>query len=279
MEVKENNQEQTVAQVDSTVIDSDSGVNSDSANKATDGGDNKKESVNDSAFTDSQDAGKQEPATKENKKEPQSKEQNAENARRRREAERQKEMRELREKTIIDTLNGTNPYTGDPMKDSFDVEEYLTMREIEKNGGDPVNDYPKYRKQKERDAAAQQEKQNESEEWYQKDREAFKTEYPDVDVSTLIADEDFCDYAEGKVGKKPLSEIYRGFLKFTGKYEDRAKEKAAQYIANRQASPGALSDTKSAESDFFTAEQVAKMTPAEVSKNYEKIRKSMEKWN
>ncbi|MBO5969362.1 MAG: hypothetical protein J6S14_12780 [Clostridia bacterium] len=279
MEEKANVQEQTVAQVDTTVIDGDGGVNSDPANKAADGGDNGKETVNDSAFTDSQEDGKKDPATKEDKKEPQSKEQNAENARRRREAERQKEMRELREKTIIETLNGTNPYTGEPMSDSLDVEEYLTMREIEKNGGDPVNDYPKYRKQKERDAAAQQEKQNESEEWYQKDREAFKTEYPDVDLSSLIADEDFCDYAEGKVGKKPLSEIYRGFLKFTGKYEDQAKEKAAQYIANRQASPGALGDTKTAESDYFTMEQVKKMSPAEVHKNYEKIRKSMQKWN
>lgn len=279
MEENTNVQEQKVAEVDANVIDSDSGVNSDPASKAADSGNTGKESVNDSTFYDSQEDGKQEAASKEDKKEPQSKEQNAENARRRREAERQKEMRDLREKTIIETLNGKNPYTDEPMKDSLDVEEYLTMREIEKNGGDPVNDYPKYRKQKERDAAAKQEQQEKSEEWYRKDTDAFKTEYPGVDIDSLIADEDFRDYAEGKVGQKPLAEIYKGFLKFAGKYEDKAKERAAQYLANRQASPGALKDTKQAESDFFTADQVRAMTPAEVHKNYEKIRKSMQKWN
>lgn len=274
-----NEQEQTVAQVDTYVLDSDGGVNSDTA-KPDSAGNAEKDSANESAFSDSQEVGKETNAEKENKKEPQSKEQNAENARRRRESERrQKEMRELREKTILETLNGTNPYTGEPMSDSFDVEEYLTMREIEKNGGDPVNDYPKYRKQQERNAAVEKEKQDQSEEWYRKDNESFKAEYPDVEIADLIANEDFRDYAEGKVGRKPLSEIYRGFLKFTGKYDDRAKDMAAQYLANKQASPGALKDTQPTNSDYFTPEQVAKMSQTEVSKNYEKIRKSMEKWN
>lgn len=220
-------------------------------------------SSNDTAFSDG---------------EKQSKEQNAENARRRREDERKREMRRVREETIIEALGGKNPYTGEPMVDSLDVREYETMREIEKNGGDPVGDYQKTRKQKEREAAKEQEAQERSAEWYEKDREAFVTAFPSVKLDELLEDEDFREWADGKVGRKPLEEIYRGFLKFTGKYEERAKDNAAQYLANQKASPGSLRDTGTADSDFFTFEQVQNMSREEVKKNYEKIKESMKKW-
>lgn len=266
-------EKETVVTGTKETVNNGGGMNSDTANVATG------ETVNDSAFTDSQKSDPKENGTaKEDKHEGQNKEQNAENARRRREAERQKEMRELREQTIIKALNGKNPYTGEPMTDSLDVEEFETMQEIAKNGGDPVNDYPKIRKQKAREAVAKSEEDGKTAEWYAKDRESFAAEYPDVNLSELIRDEDFSDYADGKVGKRPLSEIYRGFLKMTGKYKSQAKDMAAQYIANKQASPGTLRDTQAPDSDFFTEEQVRKMTPREVAKNYEKIQKSMKKW-
>ena len=53
---------------------------------------------------------------------------------------------------------------------------------------------------------------------------------------------------------------------------------AAQKLANKNASPGSLHNINPAESDFFTADQVRAMSPEEVHKNYDKIRKSMEKW-
>ncbi len=258
-----------------TVIDADNGgaVNPDTAevNTNTEG-----ESVNTESFEDSK--GSDKGSDKGNKKEAQTKEQNAENARRRRDAERESEMRKLRENTIIETLGGKNPYTGEAMTDSLDVEEYLLMRQIEKDGGDPVGDYQKVRKQKDRESAAMQAQASKSEEWYRKDRESFEKEFPDVNVAELIADEDFREWSDGKIGTKPLTEIYRRFLGFKSRYDSRAKDLAAQYIANKGASPGALHDTQPASSDFFTADEVRKMTPEEVHKNYDKIRKSMEKW-
>lgn len=237
------------------------------------------EAVNQSAFSDPQKETKPDNGTaKEDKQGSQTKEQNAENARRRREAERQKEMREMREKTIIDALNGTNPYTGEPMTDSVDVEEFETMREIEKNGGDPVQDYPKYRKQKERESIAKRAEDGKTAEWYKKDGESFRAEYPDVNLDELHSNPDFVDYAEGKIGSRPLSEIYKGYLKQEERIEKRAKDLAAQYIANQKASPGALHDTKAPDADFFTEEQVRRMSRSEVAKNYEKIQKSMKKW-
>lgn len=239
--------------------------------KATDTAD----SVNGQAFEEQGAEGKEPDA--ESAKKAQSREQNAENARRRREAEKQKEMRELRNKTIIDTLRGQNPYTQEAMKDDADVEEYLAMRAIEEKGGDPISDFPKYQKQKEREAAQKQAEDQEKQDWIKKDIESFQAKHPSVNLEELLANESFLDYADGKDGK-PLSEIYSGFLKFVGNYEARAKDLAAQMLANQTASPGALQNTQEVQSDYFTSEQVRKMTPSEIKKNYEKIRKSMANW-
>ena len=42
------------------------------------------------------------------------------------------------------------------MKDSADVEEYLTMKEIESKGGDPLADFSKFHKAKEKERIAEQ---------------------------------------------------------------------------------------------------------------------------
>ncbi len=208
----------------------------------------------------------------------QTKEQNRENARRRREAEREALIRRTREQTIIEALDGKNPYTGEEMKDSLDVEEYLAMKEIEKSGGDPVSDYPKFRKNRERDAAKTVAEAAQKEEWYRNDREAFLTKHPNVNLDELIADRRFRAFARGKTGEIPMSEIYEEFVELVGEYEEDAKKMAAQMLANQKASPGALSTSQSAVSDYFTPEQVRKMSPADVKANYEKIRTSMTKW-
>ena len=206
----------------------------------------------------------------------QTREQNRENARQRR--EREKLIRQTREKTIIEALDGRNPYTGEEMKDSLDVEEYLAMKEIEKSGGDPVVDYAKFSKNRVRMKEAAARDRAAREEWFQHDREAFLERHPDVKLEELIADEQFRAYAEGKAGRVPLSEIYEGFVGMVGEYEERAKKMAAQLLANQNASPGSLRTSQHAQSDFFTRDEVRKMTPAEVRANYEKIRNSMMKW-
>ena len=142
----------------------------------------------------------------EGSKKTQSREQNSENARRRREAEKQKELRELRNKTIIDTLRGQNPYTQEEMKDDADVEEYLAMRAIEEKGGDPISDFPKYQKQKEREAAQKQAEDQEKQDWIKKDIESFQSKHPSVNLEELLANESFRDYADGKIGRASCRE-------------------------------------------------------------------------
>ena len=258
----------------------DAGTADHNQDTGTDNGTETNDSVNDAEFEDSDSPGTDEDnrKTEQDEKARRAKEQNAENARRRREAERQRVIRQTREQAIIETLNGKNPYTGEEMKDSADVEEYLMMKEIEKKGGDPVGDYSKYRKEQDRNTAREQRERASREDWFQKDFEAFCTKYPDVNPESLLADARFRDYAEGKVGVKPLADIYMGYLQFASDTERQAQEIAAQLLANQNASPGALHTTQPPETDYFTLEDVRKMNASEVKKNYEKIRKSMKKW-
>ena len=233
------------------------------------------EYLNDADFIDTAQKERDEPK-------PQTKEQNSQNARRRREAERQAELKraadEAREQAIIETLGGINPYTNEEMKDSADVKEYLTMREIERNGGDPLSDFAKYHKKQEKERAKHEQKQKDEEDWFAKDKSDFIAKYPEINIDELISNEDFVDYAEGKVGKVPLAKIYEGYARIAAKYEKKAKQLATQRVANQMASPGALSSTNPRGNGFYTKEQVEKMSTDEIKKNYDKVRASMAKW-
>lgn len=203
---------------------------------------------------------------------------NREYARRRREAENAKKIEETRVKTVIETLGGVNPYTNDAMTDAADVEEYLLMKRIEKDGGDPVSDYAKYRKKADKEGAQKAEEKATKDAWYANDRASFVNEHPDVNLNDLLKDVNFQAYADGKVGRVPLSDIYKGYTALTKAVDGKAKDLAAQAIANRQASPGSAASSGTADSDFYTAEQVRKMSPKEIHENFKKIRASMAKW-
>ncbi|MBE6585061.1 MAG: hypothetical protein E7645_00880 [Ruminococcaceae bacterium] len=218
---------------------------------------------------------------------------NAENARRRREREEndrmEKAKREARVEAILEALDGVNPYTQEPMKDASDVEIYETMKKMAAKGLDPVKDYPKYRAEQDRQAEAGRQAAREQADFFARDREAFMKAYPEIHLDSLIADADFADYAEGKVGKKPLAEIYAGYLKLSEKQGAKAREsaraevsaaeqRAAQALANAKATPGSAVGEGSAEPEYFTPEQVDKMTPAEIERNLDKIHKSMRRW-
>jgi hypothetical protein len=197
------------------------------------------EQLNDVEFGENSATKEEQPKPEEEQKQTQTSEQNSENARRRREAERQAEIKsaqeKAREQAIIEILNGKNPYTNEEIKDKADIDEYLVMKEIEKNGGDPLADYSKYKKQKERERQAETEKQEKQKQWYADDSKDFATKHPDVNLQNLIKDENFQRYAGGKVGNVPLSQIYEGYIESVSVYEKKAKQMARQMLANQKA--------------------------------------------
>ena len=108
--------------------------------------------------------------------------------------------------------------------------------------------------------------------------EEFSLAYPDITEESLLADEDFTLFAEGKLNGASLSDVYRKYGELTERIRKREKEAAAALLANRLSSVGALSNANPPEEIFFTREQVKAMSRSEISKNYEKIRKSQERW-
>lgn len=243
-----------------------------------DSGEKLNKESNEVEFTDTSKNGNETDQKKEEKPK-QTKEQNSKFAERRREEERKAEIDKTRVETIIEVLNGKNPYTDEEMTDKEDVEVYLAMKAIEKEGGDPIKDYFKYSKKQRKSEEEVKTQEQQKKEWFAKDKENFVSKHPEVNLNELIDNKDFAIFARGKVGNLPMNEIYEDFMLFKGTSDEKAKDKAAQILANSQASPGSLKTSNTSEQDgFFTREQVANMSQKEVDKNYEAIRKSMAKW-
>lgn len=114
--------------------------------------------------------------------------------------------------------------------------------------------------------------------WYRRDGEDFRRAYPDVPLTRLVEDAQFAAFAEGKVGTRPLREIYADYRAMERTYEDRARRMAAEMLAAARATPGALGHAAPG-TGYYTREQVHAMSQAEVAAHYEEIRRSMAAWN
>ena len=234
----------------------------------------KAEVVNESEFTD---AANGEETTK--KADEKQKQDNSENARRRRERERQAELKKTRYDAIKEAVDGVNPFTNQPIVDDVDIEEYLAMKEIKKQGGDPLADFSKYQKEKQKKEAEVQAQKLKDEEWLENDYKDFKEKHPDVDLQNLALDKPFMSFAENLAGKKPMAEIYDAYQNLVEEIRKKENDALARRVANAKATPGSLTGVTADESSsFFTVEQVKKMSQEEVHKNYDKIMASMKKW-
>ena len=249
-------------------LDNDNGASENSDTSTT-------EDVNEVEFTDTKEA-EETPKAKEEVKPQQD---NSENARRRREAERQAELKKARYDAIKEAVDGVNPFTNQPIEDDIDVEEYLAMKEIKKQGGDPLTDYSKYHKDKQKEEARIAEQKLKDEEWIENDYKDFKSKHPQVDLDKLAEDDAFMKFAEELVGKKPMAEIYDSYQDLVSKIRKEENNAAARQVANAKATPGSLTSSETDSSnDFYSVEQVKKMSQEEVHKNYDKIMASMKKW-
>lgn len=143
-------------------------------------------------------------------------------------------------KGIIDAVGKENPYTGETISDKADVEEYLTMRELEKAGKDPIADYPKALRAK-RKAQADAAKQEETR---VKEVSEFVENFPDVNLTELLSDPAFGKFAGKRVQHESLTSVYRDYLSFMGDVkadsEKRVQVKARLAAAKAKSSPGSL---------------------------------------
>lgn len=156
--------------------------------------------------------------------------------RREREAREERLRKEAFVKGMIEALGGENPYTGEKIEDSADVDEYLMMRSLEKQGKDPVADYHKAVKQKAKDTATKVREEQER----TQEIAAFAEKYPDVKMQELLSNERFVKFAGKRVGRESLSDIYADYLSFTSELEVAVEEKQRAKSARKKASPGSL---------------------------------------
>lgn len=190
-----------------------------------------------------------------------------------------------KEVEMVKALHKSNPWTGEAIEDEYDVEEFLAMQALADKGEDPTTAYPKQIKANKRSAAQTAKEKAEGE--AQKQTRAqeglkeFREKYPDVNVQELFSDEDFLKFGKSALEVVSLSGVYEAYLPIKTEREriKAENEKAAALAANSQVAVGSVtSATPAADTEFFTKEQVLKMSKEEISKNYEKIRKSQEKW-
>ena len=112
----------------------------------------------------------------------------------------------------------------------------------------------------------------------EEDNRLFSRLFPGVDRKTLENDSKFKLFVSGKDKNSSFCSIYADYLTFIGEIR---KESAMRDIVaqnNRLSSPGALSSPNSNKGDYFSKEQVQKMTREQIARNYIKIRESQQKW-
>lgn len=175
----------------------------------------------------------------EEKSKEQSKTKNAYFAQKRREQEEiQKRREEEAEKRgLLKALKGTdNPFTGEPIQDQDDVEEYLLMKQAKEAGFDPVSELSKFQKH-----TAREERKKQGTGFDVKaDAQAFKEKYPDTDINELVADKEFAEFAEPFAQKIPLATIYAQYQLMKSRVDATAKVQAETKYKRKMASPGSM---------------------------------------
>ena len=153
----------------------------------------------------------------------------------------------LQQGKVQSYIGRQNPYTGEAIKDDFDVQEYLDMYQLDTSGKDPISGYRELQKQKAREEAEKKikaDEENKQKIWYENDTKDFLDKYSPEKLQELTKDEDFNMFANGKVGKVPLAQIYEDYQKFISKYEKKSVETAKQIVANNSTTPGAIEESE-----------------------------------
>lgn len=206
----------------------------------------------------------------------QSKEKNKEFADKRRAEKAQREETELK---VLKEYVGKNPYTGETIETLRDVKVYKTMKQIEKNGGDPVQDYHKYAGLEEQQAIDGEKARSEK---IKRDINDFKAVYPQVDLNELGKDKDFVEFSNKLLGSNSLKTVYEAYngLKNSLKAnaEETAKKEIARKLAKENTSVGSLATSGDAGAPKYSLEQIGKMSKSEMDKNWKDVEASYNYW-
>ena len=131
------------------------------------------------------------------------------------------------------------------MEDEFDIDTFRKMQEIEKRGGDPVEDYAKYdkifRREEHEKQLESQRKEIEMQERIENDKKTFKERYPDVDMQELLNDKQFKAFGKRAIDHgDSICDVYADYLEFNSGIQQNVHKEAERKVARQIASPGSL---------------------------------------
>lgn len=106
----------------------------------------------------------------------------------------------------------------------------------------------------------------------------FSSLFPGMTREKAENDRNFKLFMNSRRNGVPLALLYSEYVALKSKIEEDAIKKETARLASKQASVGSLSSSEPLSSDFFTKEQVLRMSREQISKNYDKIRQSQAKW-
>lgn len=186
-----------------------------------------------------------------------------------------------KEVEMVKMMYKTNQWTGKPIEDEYDVEEFLAMKKLAEEGHDPITAYSEQLKQHKRDAAHDARVKADEDSLKQTRATTYLNEfcekYKDVSVSELLADKDFMEFGAEALEVMPLTKVYEAYISLKSKLAE--KQRADALAANSSVAVGSVtSANESTDNSFFTRDQVLNMSTEEIRKNYDKIRASQEKW-
>lgn len=175
--------------------------------------------------------------------------QNAINAQRRLalKQQREKEIKDARDKAYMEGLKEgigeTNPWTNEKIEDEVDIEIYRTMKEMEKKGLDPIEDFAKYnaQKMKEQRRAEVEAKQKQAEKQQNVANEIadFDKKYGKGTAQKFLEDENFKNSKYlNYLGRLSLDEVYELYTSTQAETNAKAEEIAVQKEAIRMSSTG-----------------------------------------
>ncbi len=110
------------------------------------------------------------------------------------------------------------------------------------------------------------------------DDSLFSALFPGMTREKAENDKNFKLFMNSRRDGVPLALLYSEYKALESKIEEEAIKKEAARLASKHTSVGSLSSSEPISSDFFTKEQVLKMSKEQISKNYDKIRQSQAKW-
>ena len=106
----------------------------------------------------------------------------------------------------------------------------------------------------------------------------FSKLFPNVSYEKLLQNEHFRLFSSHNGKNSTVSELYTNYLRLVEAIEGDFAKKTLVLLQNKLTSPGPLASSEKSEEIFFTKEQVLKMSAEQISKNYDTIRKSQQKW-